>query len=602
MLELLKEVDFQNEFPLVLGMSQSSPPLHFREVAEKAFSICQEEISFEFKQDLLASSLDNAEKLLSKGPDILSKDEIASISLYTMDSPFYEALNTLFCQRKRDGLRDAFSYLHLLFTALHKLAPLSPVSNDPLLTPSEEQKESDKQFLQQQQSSTSNLRISPSDFPSIFRGAKTNLVQEYSDKKEITWWGLGRCSQSLDIFQQEELLPKQEGTIFEIKTGRVVDIGKYSFYPDETDYLLLLPGTQFYVKGEKKLPSGQHLMILEENFDVASLLPEYSLKKSDLDFSTFEPVMDDGKETSDVSFDVEFQGTLGFPPPENSSFLGFPRGLTVSFDEQIFVTDAQKKAIYWWSADGKFKRSFEDPNLFERPVDVAIDKKDRIVILDFLKCGVVIIEPEELQMCLMFGKRGTGSGELQFPCGVTIDNTNNNIIVADTYNHRIQTFLPSGDPLRSFGCYGSGNGEFAFPNSLAVDQESGLLVVSNCGNYRVDVMTTRGLFIRTFGSYGIGPSCFRFPVGVAVDVLGYVYVVDEIASCIKVFSLEGNFLLSFCSESSRGEEEGSYDGEDDDEVSLVLYPHGVAVNNSGFVFVSDWGKEQVLVWQIYQKE
>ncbi|MGH2616807.1 MAG: 6-bladed beta-propeller, partial [Thermomicrobiales bacterium] len=59
------------------------------------------------------------------------------------------------------------------------------------------------------------------------------------------------------------------------------------------------------------------------------------------------------------------------------------------------------------------------------------------------------------------------------------------VYVADTENHRIQTFHDDVY-VAKFGAYGNGNGQFNTPLGVAVDLD-GRVYVADWGNHRIQV-------------------------------------------------------------------------------------------------------------------
>ena len=57
------------------------------------------------------------------------------------------------------------------------------------------------------------------------------------------------------------------------------------------------------------------------------------------------------------------------------------------------------------------------------------------------------------------------------------------------------------------------------------------MYVGEEGNFRVSVFTNDGKFIKSFGSKGQAPGQFNTPCGVAVDECGVVYVTDWGNNC-----------------------------------------------------------------------
>jgi len=63
-----------------------------------------------------------------------------------------------------------------------------------------------------------------------------------------------------------------------------------------------------------------------------------------------------------------------------------------------------------------------------------------------------------------FGKNGSNNGQFQSPSGICIDPDNgNNIIIADSGDHRIQIFDKNDNFLHKFGKKGNGKGEMNSP-------------------------------------------------------------------------------------------------------------------------------------------
>src|SRR2546426_393594 len=81
-----------------------------------------------------------------------------------------------------------------------------------------------------------------------------------------------------------------------------------------------------------------------------------------------------------------------------------------------------------------------------------------------------------------FGGFGTATGRLNFPYGVAFDAFNRRVIVADTFNNRIQAFQPDGTPANVFGGTNVIAG-FEWPIGVSVDP-SGHIFVANEGHHR----------------------------------------------------------------------------------------------------------------------
>jgi tripartite motif-containing protein 2/3 len=76
-----------------------------------------------------------------------------------------------------------------------------------------------------------------------------------------------------------------------------------------------------------------------------------------------------------------------------------------------------------------------------------------------------------------FGEFGIMEGQFTEPSGVAV-NAQNDIIVADTNNHRIQIFDKDGRFKFQFGECGKKDGQLLYPNRVAVVKQSGDIVVT----------------------------------------------------------------------------------------------------------------------------
>merc|ERR1712096_365537 len=135
-----------------------------------------------------------------------------------------------------------------------------------------------------------------------------------------------------------------------------------------------------------------------------------------------------------------------------------------------------------------------------------------------------------------FGEFGILEGQFTEPSGVAVTE-DNEIIVADTNNHRIQVFDKEGNFKFQFGEVGKRDGQLLYPNRVAVVAASGIIVVE-CKVMRVVIFDMMGNVLNKF-------SCSRyleFPNGVVVNDQMEIFISDNRAHCVKVFDYQGNYL------------------------------------------------------------
>ena len=128
-------------------------------------------------------------------------------------------------------------------------------------------------------------------------------------------------------------------------------------------------------------------------------------------------------------------------------------GLSVNGDGNIFVSQDNGGGVIVVDKEGKTIEPLQTTltSLKLEPIDVAIGLNDQIIVLHWAQCEYrVVILSKEGELIKSIGSNGSQDGQFFGPYGVEVDEKGR-IIVADTFNHRIQVFNNDGSFLRSFG-------------------------------------------------------------------------------------------------------------------------------------------------------
>ncbi|XP_046339840.1 protein brain tumor-like [Haliotis cracherodii] len=163
-----------------------------------------------------------------------------------------------------------------------------------------------------------------------------------------------------------------------------------------------------------------------------------------------------------------------------------------------------------------------------------------------------------------FGEFGVLEGQFTEPSGVAV-NAQNDIIVADTNNHRIQIFDKEGRFKFQFGECGKRDGQLLYPNRVSVVRSSGdIIVTERSPTHQIQIYNQYGQFVRKFGA-----NVLQHPRGVTVDNKGRIIIVECKVMRVIIFDQFGNVLNKFgCSKH-------------------LQFPNSVVVNDKEEIFISD---------------
>jgi len=176
-----------------------------------------------------------------------------------------------------------------------------------------------------------------------------------------------------------------------------------------------------------------------------------------------------------------------------------------------------------------------------------------------------------------FGKQGNQPGQFKNPFGVAIDHDHDRILVTDTGNHRVQSWsLSEQSFLSCVGHHGSRDLEFKYPRGIAVDKHHRRIIIVDTGNNRLVFLSSIDLsLLFSIGREGSQPGEFLRPSGIAVDDDRHrIIVCDASNHRVQVLSsIDGSFLFEF---GSLGNQPGQLD-----------HPRGVCIDNQGRIIVAD---------------
>ena len=246
-----------------------------------------------------------------------------------------------------------------------------------------------------------------------------------------------------------------------------------------------------------------------------------------------------------------------------------PSDVTVENETgNIYIADQDNKCVKVFDSTGKYLFKFgdtEDEGKMYRPLSVAICG-DRILISQGNDC--ILDYQLNGKFISKMGKYGNGELEFNYPCGITIDESNGNIYVSDCYNNRIQILSQDFRFISQFGknilksprdvklskehifvldqsnpclhlfnydhilqksVISRGKGmQVVNPWNFFIDQTDNILI-SNCGSNSIRIFDKEFQLIHEIS---VSPN----PMGISVDKRGRVIVVCRAENnCLQIF-------------------------------------------------------------------
>src|SRR5215467_8330409 len=175
---------------------------------------------------------------------------------------------------------------------------------------------------------------------------------------------------------------------------------------------------------------------------------------------------------------------------------------------------------------------------FQKPRAMAIDKQDRLYIVD-MTARIQVFDADG-NFIRMWQTPVHDNGR---PTGMSIDR-DGNLAVADTHYYQVLFYSPEGELLRKIGgTRGTGPGEFGLVTDV-VEDSKGNYYVAEYGDFdRIQKFTHDGQFISQWGEHGDGPGQFSRPQGLEVDDQDRIWVADSANHRIQVFDSDGKLLF-----------------------------------------------------------
>ena len=240
--------------------------------------------------------------------------------------------------------------------------------------------------------------------------------------------------------------------------------------------------------------------------------------------------------------------------------------LLLTAKNSVFITDIEGNCLRKISCHGNKEGQLKGPS------DVTYLNDDNILVADELNHRIQQFNVQTGNFVKSFGKRGTRDGEFENPLSVCVD-VEGRVIVADYGNHRVQVLSQNGKPLFKFG---DGGPEKLGPYGCIYHESK--FIVSDWGDNSVKFYDNTGKFLYKIRKPRQGDEQLWDPWGLCLQKSGdhhNILVCNRNDGHVYQFTLEGCFT-------------GNTDYEFKGLSRITTTPDGV-------ILVSDWGAKQIFI-------
>ena len=269
--------------------------------------------------------------------------------------------------------------------------------------------------------------------------------------------------------------------------------------------------------------------------------------------------------------------------PEGMRLLECP-GVAVDGNDRVFILTRGEHPIMVFDKDGNFERSFGQGHFSENRThglyysaadDTLLAADDGIhTIQKFSVTGEKLMEIGEKNHP---APRWSGQ-PFNRPTSAAIRPSNGDIYISDGYgNSRIHVYTAEGEYRFSWGEPGIDAGQFIRPHNIAFDEDERVYVVDReC--HRIQLFDTDGNFLTMWSNIHRPDAMVYWNGHIYVGELNGMGGVDDapgLGHRVTIYDRDGNRVCVF-----GAPEEGEGPGQ-------FIAPHGIAVDSTGAVYVSE---------------
>lgn len=181
----------------------------------------------------------------------------------------------------------------------------------------------------------------------------------------------------------------------------------------------------------------------------------------------------------------------GYPQVEEQTFL--PARVVQGENGRLYVVSENGGPLYVFNSDGTFEHLLNPHDMVlgiretATVKDVAVDKNGRLYLLSEQRGRVYVYDQNEI-MLFKFGQKGGDRGKLARPRGIAVNGERGEIYIVDYLRHAVSIYTLQGEFVDEFGGKGVGRGWLYYPSDVEVDGKGNVLVADTF-NHRIQVFS-----------------------------------------------------------------------------------------------------------------
>ena len=183
---------------------------------------------------------------------------------------------------------------------------------------------------------------------------------------------------------------------------------------------------------------------------------------------------------------IRHVATFGSGQGSSAEQLNQPRGLTVSTDGDVFVTDYHNHRIKILDQSCRFKRHVTHQSM-KHPHDVKLTRDEMYVLCESSPCVHVLSHAGEMTRSLVTRGDGMQVYGARFFC---LD-AEQNLLISDYGAHDVKIFSKDGTYLHTVGQRGHERGMLYQPAGIALTKDLNLVIVSDNNIFRLQIFSCK---------------------------------------------------------------------------------------------------------------